>query len=180
MASTVFIPVRFNEIPAVLSMYSNVTVYFDASWEPTFTSARFVAASTATLSTFFYCDVKNDIDAENFVVDVLKLSTFPILICYKYDPRDFITICGLGNISSYLRSCILANQYRTDSTVSLETLFQEGIGRVFISGDKSSVGKSTTCLCLLSSLVRLGVSPASIAYIKPVTQCEAEQPITRF
>jgi hypothetical protein len=51
---------------------------------------------------------------------------------------------------------------------------------LFISGDRSSVGKSTTCLAIIAALVKLGVDPNAIAYIKPVTQCESEQPITRY
>jgi hypothetical protein len=50
---------------------------------------------------------------------------------------------------------------------------------LFLSGDRSSVGKTTTCLSTISSLIRLGVSPKYIAYIKPVTQCEAEQQIIK-
>lgn len=52
--------------------------------------------------------------------------------------------------------------------------------KLFISGDKSSVGKSSICLALLGSLIRLGVKPSCIAYIKPVTQCEADQPVTEY
>lgn len=37
---------------------------------------------------------------------------------------------------------------------------------LFVSGDKSSVGKSSICLAILASLVRLGVDPSLIAYIK--------------
>ena len=52
--------------------------------------------------------------------------------------------------------------------------------RLFISGDKSSVGKSTCCLYLLASLIHCGVNPRDLAYIKPITQCEAEQPVTKY
>lgn len=37
---------------------------------------------------------------------------------------------------------------------------------LFLSGDKSSVGKSSTCLAILATLIRCGVSPSAIAYIK--------------
>ncbi len=52
--------------------------------------------------------------------------------------------------------------------------------KLFISGDRSSVGKSSTCLALIATLVEEGVLPYDIAYIKPVTQCESEQAITRY
>lgn len=52
---------------------------------------------------------------------------------------------------------------------------------LFISGDRSSVGKTTTSLAVLSKLVEAGVfSREEIAYIKPATQCEKPQPITLF
>jgi hypothetical protein len=52
---------------------------------------------------------------------------------------------------------------------------------IFISGDRSSVGKSTICLSILAYLIeKKGVSPSSLAYIKPVTQCEAEQPVAKY
>ena len=37
---------------------------------------------------------------------------------------------------------------------------------LFVAGDKSSVGKSSICLAILASLVRLGADPSLIAYIK--------------
>lgn len=39
---------------------------------------------------------------------------------------------------------------------------------LFLSGDKSSVGKSSICLAILASLIRLGVDPSAIAYIKVI------------
>ncbi|CAM9155724.1 unnamed protein product, partial [Ectocarpus fasciculatus] len=51
---------------------------------------------------------------------------------------------------------------------------------LLISGDRSSVGKSTFSLFLMASLLQLGFPASSLAYIKPVTQCEAEQPISIF
>lgn len=48
--------------------------------------------------------------------------------------------------------------------------------RIFIAGDRSSVGKSSVCLGLLGSLVsKYGYAPSDLAYIKPATQCEARQ-----
>lgn len=51
---------------------------------------------------------------------------------------------------------------------------------LFVSGDRSSVGKSTCCLALLITLIRAGVPAGDLAYIKPVTQCEAEQDVVRY
>jgi len=49
--------------------------------------------------------------------------------------------------------------------------------RLFVSGDKSQVGKSTICLGILGSLLKIGYLPNELAYIKPVTQCEGIQPV---
>eukprot|EP01036_Dinobryon_divergens_P022401 gene22402-30652_t len=53
--------------------------------------------------------------------------------------------------------------------------------RVFIAGSRSTAGKTSLCLAILKALIsRYGVSASMLSYIKPVTQCEAEQPLTRF
>lgn len=52
--------------------------------------------------------------------------------------------------------------------------------RVFVSGDRAQVGKSTVCLGLIGALLRHGYAPGDIAYIKPATQCEKTQVIARF
>ncbi|CAB1103079.1 unnamed protein product [Ectocarpus sp. CCAP 1310/34] len=53
---------------------------------------------------------------------------------------------------------------------------------VFVAGDRSQamlVGKSTTCLGLLGSLLRRkDLCSSDLAYIKPATQCEKLQPVT--
>eukprot|EP00008_Paramoeba_atlantica_P003139 CAMPEP_0201490310 /NCGR_PEP_ID=MMETSP0151_2-20130828/26120_1 /ASSEMBLY_ACC=CAM_ASM_000257 /TAXON_ID=200890 /ORGANISM="Paramoeba atlantica, Strain 621/1 / CCAP 1560/9" /LENGTH=284 /DNA_ID=CAMNT_0047876225 /DNA_START=60 /DNA_END=911 /DNA_ORIENTATION=- len=51
---------------------------------------------------------------------------------------------------------------------------------LFVAGMHSSAGKSTTCLTILSHLFSNGYSADSLAYIKPVTQCEQIQPVTKF
>jgi len=53
--------------------------------------------------------------------------------------------------------------------------------RLFIAGGKSTAGKSSFCLALMMALIeRFKIPPCNLSYIKPATQCEAEQPITRF
>ena len=51
---------------------------------------------------------------------------------------------------------------------------------IFVGGDRSQVGKSSVCLALLGALLRLGYAPSELAYIKPATQCESAQLVTRF
>jgi hypothetical protein len=52
--------------------------------------------------------------------------------------------------------------------------------RIYISGDRSQVGKSSVCMGLLGSFLQLGYPPETLGYIKPATQCEAIQPVTNF
>jgi hypothetical protein len=52
--------------------------------------------------------------------------------------------------------------------------------RIYVSGDRSNVGKSTVCMGLLGSFLQLGYPPESLGYIKPATQCEAVQTVTTF
>ena len=53
--------------------------------------------------------------------------------------------------------------------------------RIFVAGDRSSVGKSSVCLGLLGNLMqRFGYEPSSLAYIKPATQCEAPQLVQKY
>ncbi|CAN0335673.1 unnamed protein product, partial [Discosporangium mesarthrocarpum] len=42
------------------------------------------------------------------------------------------------------------------------------------------VGKSSVCLGLLGSLLRLGLNPSEVCYIKPATQCEMPQLVTTW
>jgi dethiobiotin synthetase len=63
---------------------------------------------------------------------------------------------------------------------SAELMQTAQIGQLFLSGDRSSVGKSSMCLAMLVTLLKRGIDPSALAYIKPVTQCEAEQPVTQF
>lgn len=52
--------------------------------------------------------------------------------------------------------------------------------RIFIAGDRSSAGKSSVCLGIIGSLVKLGYPPDTLAYIKPATQSESVQLIQRY
>ena len=52
--------------------------------------------------------------------------------------------------------------------------------RVFVAGDRMSVGKTSVCLGLLSSLVAKGYPCESLAYIKPATQNEKPQLVQRY
>lgn len=51
---------------------------------------------------------------------------------------------------------------------------------LYVSGAQSGVGKSTLCLGVLRGLIDAGVAADRLAYIKPCTQCEDVQMISKF
>ncbi|MGR9054045.1 MAG: hypothetical protein ACU84J_15495, partial [Gammaproteobacteria bacterium] len=55
-----------------------------------------------------------------------------------------------------------------------------GYRYLYIMGAASGVGKSTICAGLLAWLLTNGYSPGQLAYIKPMTQCVAKQPVGNF
>jgi dethiobiotin synthetase len=52
--------------------------------------------------------------------------------------------------------------------------------RIFVAGDRMSVGKTSVCLGLLGNLVQAGYPPDTLAYIKPATQNEKPQLVQRY
>ena len=70
--------------------------------------------------------------------------------------------------SSCTHSAVSSSNYSLEMHTDKDSF--RGVGTdpmvLFLSGDKSSVGKSSTCLAILASLKRVGVSPSAIAYIK--------------
>ena len=52
--------------------------------------------------------------------------------------------------------------------------------RIFIAGDRMSVGKTSVCLGLIGSLVQAGMPCESLAYIKPATQNESPQLVQKY
>jgi dethiobiotin synthetase len=52
--------------------------------------------------------------------------------------------------------------------------------RLFVAGDRMSVGKTTVCLGILGNLVAQGYPCESLAYIKPATQNESPQLVQRY
>ncbi len=125
---------------------------------------------------------------ETFVIEKGARS-FPCLAIYQRREMTFFS-SGLSDLSEVSRA-LSATAFTYASTASLATKSQSlsslvhnasssQPARLFISGDRSSVGKSTCCLLLLASLIHAGVQPEELAYIKPITQCEAEQPVVKF
>lgn len=96
---------------------------------------------------------------------------------------------GEAEVRSYVTHPLPLRHPKSDATVLAPLRELSELSRavssgetltLFIAGDRSSVGKSTFALFLMASLVEMGFAPSALAYIKPVTQCEAEQPISVF
>eukprot|EP00980_Cylindrotheca_fusiformis_P004998 scaffold1062_cov130-Cylindrotheca_fusiformis.AAC.4 len=52
--------------------------------------------------------------------------------------------------------------------------------RLFVAGDRMSVGKTSVCLGILGNLVAQGYPCETLAYIKPATQNESPQVVQRY
>lgn len=144
-------------------------------------------------SHLFVTMVDINTEAEEYVINNLRTNSLPYLACY--DCGHFINGMEIMKQSQplSLSPVLLEHQHnfmsydrRTSERNIFDVLFNPGNTsyerpiRLFVSGDRSSVGKSSTCLALLSALVASGVHPNKLAYIKPVTQCEAEQPVAVY
>lgn len=186
------IPLRVNQIRLVVDLHSTTFIYFDALWNEKCVASRRRILDILIhygVRTLFHVDINNDPDAEDYVINTLAASKLPALVYFQEKSTPFNVTWGidqivafLGNTQSVQKILPFVNIF-VNARANVDTihhLFQDNVGTLFIAGDKSSVGKSTSCLCILSSLIRIGIPADSMAYIKPVTQCEAEQPITRY
>lgn len=119
--------------------------------------------------------------AEEYIVNI-GATELPVLVTYAFGipvRRSYI-FSPLSSINAPLNSVVPAERC-LQSLWSVLGHSKSGTAlTLLISGDRSSVGKSTFSLFLMASLLQLGFPASSLAYIKPVTQCEAEQPISIF
>ncbi|ETP26271.1 hypothetical protein F441_00953 [Phytophthora nicotianae CJ01A1] len=92
------------------------------------------------------------------------------------DQQEFI-VFGKTALMQWMKQQLLESRY----TAAPAPATQETPPlRLFISGDRAQVGKSTVCLGLVGALLRSGYTAGDIAYIKPATQCEKPQLVTKF
>lgn len=143
-------------------------------------------------------------DLTDFCVDVLLCpETLPVMAAVEGGAVDFVNLLGehISTVSSSKNISQEATAPRQEqhprdqemppimSTTPAKqklsnNLHVDGASsaaiRLFVAGDKSQVGKSSVCMGLLGSFLKLGYPPNKLAYIKPATQCEAPQLVAAF
>ncbi|KAL4108581.1 hypothetical protein PRIC1_000295 [Phytophthora ramorum] len=88
-------------------------------------------------------------------------------------------VFGKAALMQWMRQQLLETRYSAASSVASADQTPPPL-RLFISGDRAQVGKSTVCLGLVGALLQSGYAANDIAYIKPATQCEKPQLVTKF
>eukprot|EP01039_Chlorochromonas_danica_P007230 gene7230-7996_t len=146
----------------------------------------------------FCLTVKGSCEAEDYAVDVLTVMDLPVVTGYRSGELQFLLshsdvatalpalAPSLFQTSSSSSSCC-SQPFQETTDHLLSVLFNPLLSsevppmKVFISGDRSSVGKSSISWALLAALLEHYQIPESaLAYIKPATQCEAVQPVSLY
>ena len=195
-----------NDIGTIINMNSKVVVLFDAKWLNSSLTIelqrnKLYSYLSYEIDVLYILESNGNDTIEDFIINIINSKSVPVLIgvnnqkiAMTYELTDIINDSNnyyknlnlkIQNFKALMsidnNKDIITSLF--DNTLTYDIPMIENnmtIGKVFISGDRSSVGKSTTCLAILSSLLKLGVKPQDLAYIKPVTQCEATQPVTDF
>lgn len=106
-----------------------------------------------------------------------RLSAGQILSVWRTGTRDAIPDAAVLEMDQALRSFGLGGQREEEGKIgggATVRSFRQPL-RVFVAGDRMSVGKTSVCLGLLGNLVAMGYPPNRLGYIKPATQSESPQ-----
>ena len=173
---------RCCHLPILSFQYESFAVLFDSAWSRVtevetnrgiLDKVKLMGMSTLYHIALEYCD-----QAEEYVIG-LGATDLPCLCIFEKGRLQYLA-CG---------NTLLPQTVNVDHHGMLaprgdmrRLLLNDELApvRLFVSGDRSSVGKSTFCLFLLASLLEMGFDASELAYIKPVTQCEAEQLVVRY
>jgi dethiobiotin synthetase len=202
--------IQGHDLPCLQHMDGIHIIYFDgkfvkgynekrARFERFSQLERFEAVHTsasdvrAMRHTFYHCCIDDDVDATEFVVEKCEVHSVPVIITLGYGVKTVNPVFQSGftnedidNDLQLVNETMMISALNRDKNLVIDDAIhllgserERGV-RLFVSGDRSSVGKSTSCLSILSLLLNMGIKAEHLAYIKPVTQCEMEQPVTRF
>uniref|UniRef100_A0AAV1TD40 Uncharacterized protein n=1 Tax=Peronospora matthiolae TaxID=2874970 RepID=A0AAV1TD40_9STRA len=94
--------------------------------------------------------------------------------------KNELVLFGKTAIVDWMKHELLATRYSSNHNRAFDVTSDVPPLRLFISGDRAQVGKSTVCLGLLGTLLQSGYAAKDVAYIKPATQCEKPQLVTKF
>jgi dethiobiotin synthetase len=124
-------------------------------------------------------------ELEEYVINDVQGSELPCVLHCAASKKDYTLIRSVSTLRDVIGTLAADCLKYTGQPDIIRQIFdstsnEESIGTLFIAGDKSSVGKSSTCLAILASFLHLGVQADGLAYIKPATQCEAEQSVSKF
>lgn len=186
---------EFHEFMAVVEASSSVSVPLVAIFHPTWkrnhqnSLNQFINSVLKNSREIFLISVNGSDDAAEYLIEEIGMTSPPVLVIYL---RSRIVVCRpISEIDKVFEAQIiyslLLQQVRPireviDPASLLSTIVRGSSGtiKIYIAGDKSKVGKSSICLGLLSELLKYGFQSSDLAYIKPITQCEAEQPVAIF
>jgi dethiobiotin synthetase len=193
-----FITISSHQFDQLVELNSSFTVIFIGSWQKRqydFLKERICSIVRTIEPIILRVVVGTNTSEEDLCIDSLRISSLPSIVVYEKG-RLFqqIEVTFNGSWEQHV-AAIPSHQFSFNSVFSnkfiprsINALLKvcsdrkdsSSCVKLFVSGDRSSVGKTSTCLAILVSLIKRGVLPKNIAYIKPVTQCEAEQPISQF
>ena len=105
-----------------------------------------------------------------------QVQRFELDLAGDWDDKDLLSELGL---STAMNTVSITKRDGKSASATITRTHQGSCLRVFISGDRSQVGKSTVCLGLLTALLGK-YKPSDLCYIKPATQCESTQLIWKF
>mmetsp|Transcript_84435 Transcript_84435/g.149376 ORF Transcript_84435/g.149376 Transcript_84435/m.149376 type:complete len:350 (+) Transcript_84435:85-1134(+) len=89
-----------------------------------------------------------------------------------------------GDVDMGIASESLPSETGMDDAIAAVKSMLDGSGkscmRIFVAGAVTHVGKTSVCLGILAALRKAGLKAEELAYIKPATQCEAPDLLSRW
>lgn len=173
------ITLRYEDFRTALELSGDISVIFHGEWSRFAVEEAVQQIRSFNNSAYIFVVYipHNHGEAIDYVISI-GLTAMPALTMFKNSVPNQ-TIYELSSISSIsIRSRLDAPVQRSNVVRAISS--QPSALLLFISGDRSSVGKSTFSMFFLAALLDMGFPPSSLGYIKPVTQCEEEQPVSIF
>lgn len=183
-----FVSVSFGQFHQLVLCKKTFTALFLPDWQLRkkwryFSKLCNLSASSAN-SLVFVVTVDISGPCCDYTVDNLMCDELPVVVQYRNGQLIYqsplSSLYDVNRDSLNYACAAYANECDYISSLFAPSECPAPIGQLFISGDRSSVGKSSVAVALLAALIKHGVSPSALSYIKPVTQCEAQQPVTRY